>query len=390
MSPAPAARQKTEPRIAIACDALTAFTEQERIVEEVIDVIGHAFNLGPIYTLLADKKLSLPPHLSEAMLTENVRVSPLATTPGAKSLRRLRPWAVDKLSDQLEVDHASEPIDLVVSVARGYIKGIDAPADARHLCYCTEINRDVWDTASGKQGSLDEKLRDWDRRCISNVDSFLASSRFTAEQIQRVYGRDTRVVYPPVRTDFFVREKGVKREDFWLIAGYHEENPKSALAVEAAMDAGKRAIVVGDGPGVAALKKHAKSHAKHLAKVGLGKKRDVLIDFAGRVPDEQLAGMYRRAALTLVTEDDRFPVHAGEAQSCGCPVIAPRQGGAAEMVLEGRTGAFFPEPTTEAIRAAVKRCPEGVDEQCRAAAKRFSKTVFTEDLLTAIRDTMTA
>ena len=99
--------------------------------------------------------------------------------------------------------------DLILSSESGPIKGIRKPAGARHVCYCHTPMRYIWDMyedyyqAAGFGGRIAMRLfrdfmRRYDLRSAESVDMFLANSRFVAERIKRIYGRDSTVVYPPV------------------------------------------------------------------------------------------------------------------------------------------------------------------------------------------------
>ena len=55
----------------------------------------------------------------------------------------------------------------------------------------------------------------------------------------------------------------------------------------------------------------------------------------------------------LYPGEEDFGLTAVEAQAAGRPVIAYAQGGALETVIPGLTGAFFDEPSVEALAGAI-------------------------------------
>jgi len=65
-----------------------------------------------------------------------------------------------------------------------------------------------------------------------------------------------------------------------------------------------------------------------------------------------------------------------EANACGTPVLAARAAGAAEAVVEGKTGFFVDEPSVPAITEALERFLEGdvhfESTDCKAFAKHFT------------------
>jgi glycosyltransferase involved in cell wall biosynthesis len=85
-----------------------------------------------------------------------------------------------------------------------------------------------------------------------------------------------------------------------------------------------------------------------------------------------------------------FGIAPVQAQAAGRPVIAFGAGGALDTVIEGKTGAFFREPTPEALAAAVRAFnPDGVDPQdCVRNAARFDVEVFRQRMHQFVRDVL--
>ncbi|MEO0964133.1 MAG: glycosyltransferase [Planctomycetota bacterium] len=91
---------------------------------------------------------------------------------------------------------------------------------------------------------------------------------------------------------------------------------------------------------------------------------------------------YFRAADVVVnarTDPEPYGLTVVEAMSMGKPVVAHALGGPSETVLDGQTGWLFPEPTPEALRAALQRAfdarsrwPEIGDAARRRATDEYS------------------
>ena len=60
---------------------------------------------------------------------------------------------------------------------------------------------------------LTKKLRAWDVESSKRVDQFVANSSFIARRVADYYKRDSTVIHPPVRTDFFHPVEKVKKEN---------------------------------------------------------------------------------------------------------------------------------------------------------------------------------
>ena len=77
---------------------------------------------------------------------------------------------------------------------------------------------------------------------------------------------------------------------------------------------------------------------------------------------------------------------AAEAVACGTPVIAYRDGGALDIVQEGRNGVFFDRQDPESLAAAIARFdasrfqPRAVSE----TAQRFSRPRFEAGMLAMV------
>ncbi|MEM1183788.1 MAG: glycosyltransferase [Planctomycetota bacterium] len=376
-------------RIALAHDWLVGMRGGEWVLDRIASLVKKQ-HIPANLSVLFYKKGKYTTTLDEF----EIRKSRFNALPGVSGpLRRwmlpLYPSAVEALSERLAKDHAQQPIELLISTSSGLIKGMAAPEGVPHICYCHAPARYLWSmqddyTAGGGPtamlrklgfGMFTNRLRKWDRESVANVSTMLANSRHTAREIERCWGRGSIVVYPPVRTKFFTVDPNEKREDFWLVVSALEPYKRTELAIEAALLAGKRLFIAGTGSQSGRLRAFAKKTAKRITKAGKPG-RDNLVEFMGRVGDEHLRQLYRRASVLLFPQVEDFGIVAVEAQACGCPVVARRAGGALDTVLEGRTGAFFDKPTPNAIIDAVKRVPSKVHAQCRENAERFAEPVF--------------
>ena len=62
-----------------------------------------------------------------------------------------------------------------------------------------------------------ERMRRWDLANTAGVSAFATLSNFIAERIERAYGRESVVIYPPVDTDYFTPSPE-PREQFYVTA----------------------------------------------------------------------------------------------------------------------------------------------------------------------------
>lgn len=370
--PAPAAAADNV-RVALAHDWLVGL----RGGELLLDRLAQRYGPTDLYTLVSDGR-----RLTPAIDACRVVTSPLQKLPGSSGrLRRaylpLYPWAVERLRVR--------DCDLLISTSSAVIKSIMPPPGATHVCCCLSPARYIWEQAADYAvgrgarlrrlglGLVGARMRRWDRATADRVDVFVAISRHTAARIERCYGRDAPIVYPPVRTEFFRPDPSVPREGWFLVVAALEPYKRTDLVIEAANRAGFDLTVVGSGSQAAALAAAA----------------GPTVEIRGRVDDEALRSLYRRAAAIIFPQLEDFGIVAVEAQATGCPVIAFAGGGALDTVTED-TGILFADQTVEGIIESVRAFTprDGQADRCRANAERFSERVFDDAFARVVRDAL--
>jgi glycosyltransferase involved in cell wall biosynthesis len=338
--------------------------------EWVLDRLARLFGPTELYTLVNDGRF-----LTDAIARCRVITSPLQRFPGAAGKWRrhylpLMPWAVERIKVRT--------CDLLISTSSAVMKSIRPPPSVPHLCYCHSPARYVWeqsdDYALGEGGlmrawglkAVRERFQGWDRRTASRVTRFLANSAHTAARIKRCFERDSQVVYPPVRTQFFTIDSSITREDWLLVVAALEPYKRTDIAIEASKQCAMRLKIAGEGSQRAALQAMAGPN----------------VEFLGRVSDETLRNLYRRAKALIFPQTEDFGIIAAEAQATGCPVLAYASGGAREIVV-GETGVLFDDQSPQQIVQALRRLESNpVDPgACRRSALRFSEDAFDQAVM---------
>jgi glycosyltransferase involved in cell wall biosynthesis len=210
-------------------------------------------------------------------------------------------------------------------------------------------------------------LRLWDISSANLVDRFITNSPYSAKRIKRYYNREAAVVFGPAPVEqYFTVER--RPEDFYLFFGQVVVYKRLDIAVEACITSGRKLVVAGAGLKEKDKKKYGSSE---------------LIQFMGRVSDDELKNLYARAKALLFPGIEDLGLVPIEANAAGCPVIAYRKGGVLDTVKENETGLFFDEQSPAALIEAMDRF-ETMEEcfQSRALFTRqvqqFSKTAFID------------
>lgn len=336
--------------------------------EKVIEALCRMFPDADIFTHVA-----VPEQLSDTLRGHRIIQTSVGRLPFAPKLYQkylpLMPRALE------EIDLSG--YDLVISSEAGPAKGVIAPPDAPHLCYCHSPMRYLWDQYHVyRDGAgpltrlmmppLAAKLRQWDVTSAARVDGFAANSSHVAARIQKYWRRDSDVVPPPVAVNDFAPVPREELGDFYLWAGELAPYKRPDLAIEAFRRLDRPLVVIG-GPD---------KTMRQLARQA-GPKTHLL----GKVPFAELKHHMARCKALIFPGEEDFGIVPVEVMASGRPVIAYGRGGALDTVVDGETGLLFREQSVEGLVAAVERFEaERLDDLDPAGlvrhAQQFSEEAF--------------
>jgi glycosyltransferase involved in cell wall biosynthesis len=360
-------------RIALAHDWLTGMRGGERVLE----VLCERFPDAELFTLL-----HVPGSVSPTIERLRIHTSFVQRLPLVERYYRhylpLFPAAIERFD--------LSGFDLVLSVSHCCVKSVVKAPGARHLCYCLTPMRYAWDqfdayfgpARMGTVGSrlmrpIMGRLARWDRETADRPDRYVAISHYVAGRIARYYNRESTVVYPPVDTAFFAPD-GSTPERYGLIVSALVPYKRVEVGIEACRLARVPLKIVGEGPDRHSL--------QQLAAASHG------VEFLGRLSDEDIRGLYRRASFVMLPGEEDFGIVPLEAQACGRPVVALARGGALETIVPDTTGVLVAEPSAEAFADAVARVigtrfdPAVV----RQHAQRFGRERFGDEMEALVRE----
>jgi glycosyltransferase involved in cell wall biosynthesis len=195
-------------------------------------------------------------------------------------------------------------------------------------------------------------------------DRLITNSRSSATQIERLFGISAETIYPPVKTDFFT--PAPRRRRHLLTVARLVPHKRVDVVIEAFRGLPQELVVVGGGPWLEHLRGRAPAN----------------VTFAGYVEDRQLRELYRSSIALICPSIEEFGIVMAESQAAGTPVIAPRAGGAREIVEDRITGVLLdrvdPRSIAEAVRAVVDLRFDQL--LCRESAERFGQARFVSRL----------
>jgi glycosyltransferase involved in cell wall biosynthesis len=358
-------------RVAIVHDWIWSMAGGERVVEAALA----EFPQADVFALIVNHR-----GVSGPLAQKRIRTSFLQRVPGG--VRHYR-WFLPLFpiaAEQFDL----RGYDLVISSDSACVKGLLKSARTLHVCYCHTPMRYAWDLyldylEAARPGLIRGALmrlflhyvRMYDFGAAQRVDRFVANSRFVARRIRNTYRRDADVIHPPVRTGYFVPDPDARSPGaFDLIVSRLVSYKRVDLAVEAYRGLGRDLVVIGDGPDERRLRRSAPPNVR----------------FLGAVADGEVLRHMQTCRAFLLPGVEDFGISAVEAQSCGRPVVAFRDGGACETVVDGVTGLFFDRQTPQDLRDAVERSGrvEWDAARIRGNALAFSEDRFRRELRDAV------
>ena len=245
------------------------------------------------------------------------------------------------------------------------------------LYFCDEVRRvDAEQGGAGSRNSLTlpvygplyERERRLDRKTATAAEVIATNSRYTATQIQRVYGRVATVVRLGVADALLAPSSDRARIGASLLSvGTLIPTKGHDLALRAAAMAQRRPLVRIVAPRPAPSEE---ARLRALA-VELGVTAEIKV----AISDAELRDLYKTATATVyLAEREPLGLVSLEAQAQGCPVIVAAEGGLPETIVEGVTGWSAPrEPA--AVASLVNRLSDvAVRARMSAAARDHAQT----------------
>jgi len=212
---------------------------------------------------------------------------------------------------------------------------------------------------------------------VKDADRIVAISNVVRERVRKYLGRDAEVIYPPVDVE---GSRFIEEGDYWLSVNRLYPEKRIEVQVEAfrQMPGEKLVIVGGYGKG-----DHSERYAKRILQ-----SLPPNVTVASNVDDATLKDYYGRCrGLIATSANEDFGMNAVEAMAAGKPVIAAKEGGYLETIIDGETGALI-ECSPNAIIRAIKEITHNrlkYREACVARSKLFDSSIFNSHISDQIR-----
>ncbi len=212
-----------------------------------------------------------------------------------------------------------------------------------------------------------------DQRSVESVDRIVAISSNVQRRIEEAYGRPSSLVYPPVD---FEKYRFEESGDFWLSVNRIYPEKRIELQFQAFRNLPQERLVVVGGYSRGDL---ASQYSRRLV--------ETIPDNAemkGEVSEEELIDLYARCkGLICTAMDEDFGLAPLEAMASGKPVIAVKEGGFLESVVNGVTGRLVEAEADRIVEAVREISEEGglsFRDACRERARYFGEERFLRQI----------
>ncbi|NDC40437.1 MAG: glycosyltransferase family 4 protein [Chitinophagia bacterium] len=292
-------------KIALVHDWFKANGGAEKVAGSIAAL--YAENDVTIYTLF--NKFSKSD--SDAILQHfPVKTSLMQHIPGIAAIYRyflpVMPWLIEQFY--------LKQYDVVISTSHAVAKGIRVKEGVLNICYCHSPMRYVWDMYDDYVAQhgvskipmyrwLLQAIRKWDYQSSARVHFFIANSHHIKARIQKSYGRDATVIYPPVRTHLFQRYDGPRKHYFLCLGRLVPYKKMDLIARAFTQMPDKELVLIGEGYG----SKDFVSVVEHSPN----------ITWLGYQPDDVLIEYIQKAKACIFAAKEDFGISCVEVQACG-------------------------------------------------------------------------
>ena len=267
---------------------------------------------------------------------------------------------------------------VLICSSSGWAHSARASGTAVKVVYCHNPARwlyqpdDFWRGGSAilrvAVAAISPFLRRWDRAAAASAHLYIANSQAVAQRIKDTYSRECLVIPPPVTLNADGPRTQVTGlpEDFFVTVSRARAYKNTERLFEAfALAPNANLVVVGNRPDRANIPDN--------------------VYFTGRVHDDELRWIYRRARALVSISSEDFGLTPLEANAQGTPALVIRAGGFLDSLDDGISGQYLDEDEPAYIADRLGAFPRNWDEDAlRHHAASFSLASFTAKLTAAI------
>lgn len=330
--------------------------------ERVFELLCKHFPKADIFTSL------YAPTRTIELSDRAVQTSGLQHIPGATKYFRLLAPLYYPAFRSLDL----QDYDLIISSSSSFAKSVRKRPDARHICFCHNVTRFLWDTQTYLRGYREYQplspvigrifahMKQLDLAYAGEPDLYVANSTTVARRIEDIYEQRAITVNYPIDDSKFVFSD--QKEDFYLVSSRMISYKRLDIIIEAFNWLGWPLLIAGDGPERKRLEANAMPN----------------IRFLGHVSDTERSYLMAKARSVIVAALEDYGLVPIEANFSGTPVICYGAGGVLDTQVPEFTGLFFNRQTPDALQETLLKAAQ--IQWDYAAIRNHALSHFTESV----------
>jgi glycosyltransferase involved in cell wall biosynthesis len=360
-------------KIAIVHDSFTQFGGAERVLFQLIKMFPQA----DIYTSLINDEFQ-----KEIRKKSHGRLyfSKLSNFPLAISHPSLfKPFFYHYYWESLNLNK----YDLVITSSHSFCAHF-VKVKNKHLCYMHTtprfLHNEFNELSLIKKPIINKVLKPYfnslrkkNKEKIKKIDLLIANSINVQKRIKKYYDEKSTVIYPPIKNLCANNNRKVKIEGKnYLFFSRLVKQKGISLVINTFNQNQEPLLVIGTSNQEKKWHKLAKKNIK----------------FLGFVSDKKIARIFKNSkALIYASINEDFGMIPVEAMACGLPVIAYKDGGVKESIIDKKTGIFFKKYKEKSLNQAIKKFEKMKfnKNDCIKRAKQFNEELFERKLLQEVK-----
>ena len=357
-------------KVALVHDYLT----QRGGAERVFELLCNYFPQADIFTSIYDPKQTID------LGKRKVNTTALQYLPGATKYFRLFAPVYYPMFRTIDL----QDYDLVISSTSSFAKAVRTKPGAKHICFCHNVTRFLWDTDTYVQQYSNYKkysfaidkifaaMKKADLKYAQEPDLYIANSSTVAQRIQQYYGRTSVTINYPIDSSKF--NYSDNKDNFYLVACRLCGYKNVSVIIEAFNQLQLPLSIIGDGPERKKLEAKANDNIK----------------FLGYVSDRQRQELMAKAKTVVVAALEDYGLVPIEANASGTPVVSYGAGGVLDTQISGETGVFYNTQTAKDLMQAILQASKinwNSSKIRNHALSNFSEVVFFKKITEVIEST---
>lgn len=360
-------KQLSRLKVALVHDFLMQWGGAEQILLQFTKI----FPNSDIFTICSDEKVTKKYFFGKKIINSYIQKFPNINK-FYKAYIMYMPRAIESFN--------FEEYDLVLSDSSAFAKGVIVPKGIRHICFLHTPTRYLWDIPDYYISTsvpalfrpifriMLPTLKKWDLKASKRPDKYIVISDTIRQRTIKNYNRIPDALINPFFDEDKFTPSGIVSGDYYLIASRLVPYKRFDIVVKAFNKLKLPLKIIGSGYG-----------EKNLKKLNTSK----FTKFYGFVSEKELIEYYKKCKAYIFPAYEDFGITVVEAMACGKPVIAYKQGGAGESIIDGKTGILINNQTEDDIINAVDKINKTKFDnvEIRRHALKFSKKRFTNEIV---------